>query len=214
MLNYHGLTEMTPTIPKFYCDVETQEQRIKLMCRLIQDLLDNETDFTAEIANLKKAVSDAITECKSYTDDEIAELRDELMMLIDQLIVGQLTWDVTVGGYKSTVDAARDTFNDVTVHGITVDKLASLDYDVDTLTDCGLTVRGLALFGGYLLEDTFIPEGIFYADAPIDQKRLTCALLAGAGVLNGYFVTGDLADKKATVRKLSTAKVENDYIKE
>lgn len=35
-----GVTQFTPTIPKFYWDVETQEQRIKLMCRLIQNLIE------------------------------------------------------------------------------------------------------------------------------------------------------------------------------
>lgn len=35
-----GVTQFTPIIPKFYWDVETQEQRIKLMCRLIQNLIE------------------------------------------------------------------------------------------------------------------------------------------------------------------------------
>lgn len=209
-----GLTNFVPTIPKFYWDVETQEERIKLMCYLIQSLLDNETSYDDQIAELKTLIEQTGISDKAYTDAEISQLNSELRALINQLSLGQLTWDVTEGRYTNSVDAMRAMFNDVTIHSISVETLANLDYTVDTLADCGLNVRGLALFAGYLLGDTFTPENIFYKGSPIDSKKLTCAMLAGAGVLNGYFVTKELSDNQATVKKLATADVVNDYIKE
>lgn len=214
IINPNSLLSTTPTIPKFYWDVKSQEQRIKVICCLVQQLIDESKDFDATVTELRNALDSAISECKSYTDSEIGELRAQLMLLIEQLESGALAWDVTTGEYKAPTDAARDSFNDVTIHGITVDQLAELDSNVTELSDCGLNVRGLAVFGGYLLGDTFVPNGVFYSGSSHDEKRLTCALLAGAGVLNGYFVTGDLSDDKATVGKLSSACVEGNYIKE
>lgn len=61
IINPSSLLSMTPTIPKFYWDVKSQEQRIKVMCCLIQQLIDQygSTDNqinqnTEDIAELKE----------------------------------------------------------------------------------------------------------------------------------------------------------------
>lgn len=208
-----GVTQFTPTIPKFYWEVETQEQRIKLMCYLIQQLIDTQNDNGSEIEELRELIEQVSKDCNAYTDAQIQLLDHTLRKLIADLQQGVLSWDVTVGMFTNAVDAQRSLFNDVTVHSISVETLAGLDLDIDGLADCDLNVRGLAVFGGYLLGETFTPENVFYTDSP-DKNKLTCALLAGAGVLNGYFVTGDLSNDKATTQKLANAVTENAYIKE
>lgn len=105
--------------------------------------------------------------------------------------VGLLIWNVTVGRYTGNVRAMRDFFNDVTVHAITVDTLAQLDLTVDQLAECGLNVRGLAVFSGYLMGEDFVPEGITYDGAPPLDGKLTCSILANGEVRDGYFVEGN-----------------------
>lgn len=210
---FRGVPQFTPTIPKFYWEVESQEQRIKLMCYLIQQLIDTQNDYGDDIEELEKLIEQVSKDCESYTDTQIKTLDHTLRTLIADLQQGELSWDITTGKFTNAVDAQRSLFNDVTVHSITVDTLAVLDIDIDGLTECGLNVRGLAVFGGYLLGETFTPEGVFATDSP-DTTKLSCALLAGSGVLNGYFVTGDIATDSNSVYKLSNAVSENGYIKE
>ena len=124
-----------------------------------------------------------------YTDAEIAKLDDELRKLIVGMQIGYMVWDVTEGRYADSVAAMRNLFNDITVHAITVDTLAGLDLDVDGLADCGLNVRGLAVFSGYLIGDGFTPEGIMYEGADVDIP-LTTEILANGMVRDGYFVMG------------------------
>lgn len=128
---------------------------------------------------------------KEYTDSEISDLDKNLRNLIDGLQIGMLVWNVTVGAYTDNVKAMRDFFNDVTVHAITVDTLAQLDLTVDQLAECGLNVRGLAVFSGYLMGDDFVPEGITYDGAPPLDGKLTCSILANGEICDGYFVKGD-----------------------
>lgn len=127
---------------------------------------------------------------EGYTDSEIDKLDKNLRDLIAGLQVGMLIWNVTVGAYTDNVKAMRDLFNDVTVHAITVDTLANLDLTVDGLSECGLNVRGLAVFSGYLEGDSFVPEGVMYdGSTPVDGQ-LTCAILANGAVKDGFFVEG------------------------
>ena len=150
------------------------------------------TDEFKEFINQLNIELDKIkSDAETYTDVEIANLDNKLIKIIEQLQIGMLIWNVTVGKYTENVTAMRDFFNDVTVHAVTVDTLANMDITVDGLTDCGLNVRGLAVFSGYLVGDDFVPEGIMYSgDTPVDTK-LTCAILANGAVRDGYFVEGD-----------------------
>lgn len=144
-------------------------------------------DFKSQIHAEQVAQTEQL---EGYTDSEIANLDKELRDLIAGLQVGMLIWNVTVGAYTGNVKAMRDFFNDVTVHAITVDALAQLDMTVDQLADCGLNVRGLAVFSGYLMGEDFVPEGITYDGAPPLDGKLTCSILANGEVRGGYFVEG------------------------
>lgn len=180
--------------PLVYDESQSVAQQIACLFGKIQSI---DTDFVStqefqEFLNrLSTELEKMCNDAESYTDGEIAKLYDKLIKLIEQLQIGMLIWNVTVGKYTENVAAMRDFFNDVTVHAITVDTLADMDITVDGLTDCGLNVRGLAVFSGYLEGDSFVPEGIMYSgDTPVDTK-LTCAILANGAVRDGYFVEGD-----------------------
>lgn len=182
------------TTPLVYDESLSVAQQIACLFGKIKSM---DTDFVStdefkEFINQLNIELDKIkSDAETYTDVEIANLDNKLIKIIEQLQIGMLIWNVTVGKYTENVTAMRDFFNDVTVHAITVDTLANMDITVDALTDCGLNVRGLAVFSGYLVGDDFVPEGIMYSgDTPVDTK-LTCAILANGAVRDGYFVEGD-----------------------
>lgn len=182
------------TTPLVYDESLSVAQQIACLFGKIKSM---DTDFVStdefkEFINQLNIELDKIkSDAETYTDVEIANLDDKLIKIIEQLQIGMLIWNVTVGEYTENVTAMRDFFNDVTVHAITVDTLANMDITVDGLTDCGLNVRGLAVFSGYLVGDDFVPEGIMYSgDTPVNTK-LTCAILANGAVRDGYFVEGD-----------------------
>ena len=180
--------------PLVYDESLSVEQQIACLFGKIASI---DTDFvtTVEFDDFKNQIhAEQIAQneqLEGYTDSEIDKLDKNLRDLIAGLQVGMLVWNVTVGAYTGNVKAMRDFFNDVTVHAITVDTLAQLDMTVDQLEDCGLNVRGLAVFSGYLMGEDFVPEGIMYSgDTPVDTK-LTCAILANGAVRDGYFVEGE-----------------------
>lgn len=182
------------TTPLVYDESLSVAQQIACLFAKIKSM---DTDFVStdefkEFINQLNIELDKIkSDAETYTDVEIANLDNKLIKIIEQLQIGMLIWNVTVGKYTENVTAMRDFFNDVTVHAITVDTLANMDITVDGLTDCGLNVRGLAVFSGYLVGNDFVPEGIMYSgDTPVDTK-LTCAILANGAVRDGYFVEGD-----------------------
>ena len=181
------------TTPLVYDESLSVAQQIACLFGKIQSI---DTDFVStqefqEFLNRLNAELDKMKDdSESYTDEEVAKLYDKLLKLIEQLQIGMLIWNVTVGKYTDDVTTMRDFFNDVTVHAITVDTLAGMDITVDGLTDCGLNVRGLAVFSGYLEGDSFVPEGVMYdGSAPVDGQ-LTCAILANGAVKDGFFVEG------------------------
>lgn len=178
------------TTPLVYDESLSVEQQIACLFGKIANI-DSDFVTTVEFDDFKSQIHAeqvAQTEqLEGYTDSEIAKLRD----LIAGLQVGMLIWNVTVGRYTGNVRAMRDFFNDVTVHAITVDTLAQLDLTVDQLAECGLNVRGLAVFSGYLMGNDFVPEGITYDGAPPLDGKLTCSILANGEVRGGYFVEGN-----------------------
>lgn len=182
------------TTPLVYDESLSVAQQIACLFGKIKSM---DTDFVSTdefkefIDQLNIELDKIKSDAETYTDVEIANLDNKFIKIIEQLQIGMLIWNVTVGKYTENVTAMRDFFNDVTVHAITVDTLANMDITVDGLTDCGLNVRGLAVFSGYLVGDDFVPEGIMYSgDTPVDTK-LTCAILANGAVRDGYFVEGD-----------------------
>ena len=182
------------TTPLVYDESLSVEQQIACMFGKIANIASDSVttvefdDFKSQIHAEQVAQTEQL---EGYTDSEIAKLDKELRDLIAGLQVGVLIWNVTVGAYTGNVKAMRDFFNDVTVHAITVDALARLDMTVDQLADCGLNVRGLAVFSGYLMGEDFVPIGITYDGAPPLDGKLTCSILANGELRDGYFVEGN-----------------------
>lgn len=157
---------------------------------LYMHFISNVSDIESALEQLKSEITAAygtadaltLTQANSYTDSVAARLKG----LIDNLETSSLDWDVTNGTATDSVTAMRDLFNDVTVHSVTVDDLSALTPTVAELADCGLNVRGVAVFNG-ALQAGFTPEGIRYDDT-IDQKPLTVDILKDAQVKDGFIV--------------------------
>lgn len=151
--------------PLVYDESLSVEQQIACLFGKIANI-DGDFVTTVEFDDFKNQIHaeqvSQTEQLEGYTNSEIDKLDKNLRDLIANLQVGTLIWNVTVGTYTDSVKAMRDFFNDVTVHAITVDQLAQLDTTVDQLADCGLNVRGLAVYSGQLMGDGFVPEGIMY----------------------------------------------------
>ena len=158
------------TTPLVYDESLSVEQQIACLFGKIADI-DSDFVATVEFDDFKNQIHaeqvSQTEQLEGYTNSEIDKLDKSLRDLIANLQVGTLIWNVTVGTYTDNVKAMRDFFNDVTVHAITVDRLAQLDMTVDQLADCGLNVRGLAVYSGQLIGDGFAPEGIMYDEESV-----------------------------------------------
>ena len=175
------------TTPLVYDESLSIAQQIACLYGKIQNIDSNllsVDDFKKFVDQLNIELNKIEKEAEDYTDGEI----DKVIKILEQIQIGMLVWNVVMGAYTNSVESMRDLFNDVTVHAITVDTLAQLDMTVDQLADCGLNVRGLAVFSGYLMGEDFVPEGITYDGAPPLDGKLTCSILANGEVRDGYFV--------------------------
>ena len=125
--------------------------------------ISNVSDIETALQQLKAEITSAyevadgqiLTQANAYTDS----IARRLKALIENLEAVSLDWDVTNGTATDSVTAMRDLFNDVTVHSVTVEKLSELTPTVEELSECGLNVRGVAVFNG-ALKPNFEPEGI------------------------------------------------------
>nr|DAU86389.1 MAG TPA: hypothetical protein [Bacteriophage sp.] len=182
---YGAFTISTPTIPKFYWDVYSQEQRWKAICEEIGKL----SDYASAVAEVYNAL-DASKADKTALADAVKGINEQLAalkQLIEQLQIGALQWDVQHGDYRDTVDAQRDMFNDLSVHSMTIAEFNTLDMTVNELADCGLNCRGLAVMS-YWLTDEFDISGIYKTDeSQTDGKKFTTNFLRSALVnANGF----------------------------
>ena len=151
---YTGFVSTTPTLPSFYWDVYSSEQRIKVMCKELCKLVEYGM-YLAESIDRIQAVSPE--DFQAYQQDMrsvIADLRKEIY----ELSVGTMAWNVQHGRFTPSIQAQRDMFNDLTVHAITVKELNELDMTVESLANCGLNVRGLAVMSRWLIDGFDIPD--------------------------------------------------------
>lgn len=104
---YSGFTQMTPTIPKFYWDVNSQEQRIKTICVLLQKVIDY-SDEVAKQTNANTAEMDALRKLfdkfqESGFDDyyrkQIEEWVERNLWSLYQTFCKQLLFGLTDDGY-------------------------------------------------------------------------------------------------------------------
>ena len=188
-----GATCNQITTPLVYDESLSVAQQIACIMGRIKEI---DTSFvsTSQFADflewLKKDQDAQTADMREYTDAEVKDAVNALLKLIEETQKGMMLWNVVLGKFYSNTDTMRDIFNDLTVHAIDVDTLAELDMDVAQLSDCGLNVRGLAVFSGYLLGEKFRPLGIVYEDEKPLDGRITCRILAEGEVKDGYFVKG------------------------
>ena len=174
-LGFFRFYNIQKVLPAVYDDsLSYYELLAKLQCSL-QKL----TEYFNMLADYQDVQDDALRDTRQelidYTDAQISELHQ----LIDMLETSSLDWDVQHGYYIDSQDAMRDMFNDVTVHAITVGELNELDMTVDSLAECGLNVRGLAVMS-YWLKSAFplLPE----YQPPRSTQRLTVDDLLNATI--------------------------------
>lgn len=175
-LGYRRIYNVQKVLPAVYDDsLSYYELLTKIQCKI-----DEIIKYYNQLADYQdvqdKALEDAYDELTLYVDRNIAELKQ----LIDLLTKGSLDWDVQHGYYIDSQDAMRDMFNDVTVHAITVGELNELDMTVESLANCGLNVRGLAVMS-YWLKSAF-PLQQEYQPQPSTGNRLTIDKILGAEI--------------------------------
>lgn len=149
-LGFRRIYNVQKVLPAVYDDSLSYYELLTKIQRKIEEIV-NYYNQLAEYQDVQdKALKDAYDELVSYVDRNIAELRQ----LIELLTEGSLDWDVQHGFYTDSQDAMRDMFNDVTLHSYTIEELDnvfdSLNMTVDGLTNCGLSVKGLAVFSHLL----------------------------------------------------------------
>lgn len=154
MTPYSEYVSMTPSLPSFYWDVYSSEQRIKSMCEELKKLADYGTYLADTIDEIQAITPNEFKAYQQEVRETVANLRKEIY----ELSIGAESWNVQHGKLTSSTEAQRDMFNDLTVHAITVKTLNSLDMTVKDLADCGLNVRGLAVMSYWLVQKFDIPD--------------------------------------------------------
>lgn len=152
---YGSYTAYTPALPQFYWDVYSAEQRIKSICLEIDKLVHYSNYLASELNKAEYVTPDDLQELSDTIDARLADLESEIKALVGTTLV----WDVQHGNLQPSTTAMRDMFNDVTVHAITVEQLSELDVTVESLANCGLNVRGLAVMSYWLVERFSLPDG-------------------------------------------------------
>lgn len=104
---YSAWSQMTPTVPKFYWDVKSQEQRIKTICCLLQKVIDY-ADAVAEQTNANTSTIEELRELfakfqESGFDDyyraQIEEWVEKNLWSIYRTFCKQVFFGLTDDGY-------------------------------------------------------------------------------------------------------------------
>ena len=146
---FWGFTNFTPTIPKLYWDVESQEQRILNLFETLDKVIAY-VDFVGQyVGKIESVTPSDITNLKTYIDT----VKQELEKTLYELSISNLVWDCQKGKQNSSVESIRDMFNDVTVHSIKIHDFNEIEnMTVAKLSECGLNVRGLAVMSRSLID--------------------------------------------------------------
>ena len=142
IINPSSLLSMTPTIPKFYWDVKSQEQRIKVMCCLIQQLIDGLENNDSEDAELAERVTTLEELFRQFQDSGFEDyyekqlekwISDNVALLYQQL-AKQVFFGLTSDGYFCAY--VPDSWSDITfdtgaVYGTEMYGRLILRYDAD-----------------------------------------------------------------------------------
>lgn len=142
IINPSSLLSMTPTIPKFYWDVKSQEQRIKVMCCLIQQLIDGLEKNDSEDAELAERVA-ALEELfrqfqesgfDDYYEQQVIKWIGDNIEIVYQQLAKQVFFGLTSDGHFCAYvpDSWRDiTFDTGAVYGTETYGRLILRFDAD-----------------------------------------------------------------------------------
>lgn len=114
-----GVTTFTPTIPKFYWDVDSQEQGIKQLCKTVQMLI----DYLNEVADQVNLDTDSIEELEAlfkkfqesgfedYYEKQLEQWLNENVTQIYKLLARQVYFGLTSDGHFCAY--VPDSWNDI-----------------------------------------------------------------------------------------------------
>lgn len=115
-----GKTSMTPVIPKFYWDVDTQEQRIKLMCYLIQQLIEGLDEKDEQVNENTQAITELKNLFEKFQTSGFEDYYEELLAkwiqdnsaYIYSTLAKQVYFGLTDDGYFCAY--VPDSWSDIT----------------------------------------------------------------------------------------------------
>lgn len=120
IINPSSLLSTTPTIPKFYWDVKSQEQRIKVMCCLIQQLIDQygstdshvqkNAEDIAELQELFRKFQESGFD--DYYEQQVIEWITDNIAVLYQQLAKQVYFGLTSDGHFCAY--VPDSWGDVT----------------------------------------------------------------------------------------------------
>lgn len=120
IINPSSLLSTTPTIPKFYWDVKSQEQRIKVMCCLIQQLIDQYGSTDSQIQKNAEDIAELQELFRKfqesgfddyYEQQVIKWIADNIAILYEQL-ANKVFFGLTSDGYFCAY--VPDSWSDIT----------------------------------------------------------------------------------------------------
>lgn len=192
------IMQSPPVVPKLYWDAYSQEERIKKICIKVEGLERYLTYLSEQVANLRQELRAELIRLINEAKAALQQQMDELVAYIDEQVEelkqwvrdntrAEGVWDVTTGSTQDSVKSMRRLFFDVTVHGTTVDELATTEKypTVDALAQSGWNARALAVIGAYILDTQDDPTP--WVVNPSDADQLTVGGLATTNIdADGY----------------------------
>lgn len=120
IINPSSLLSTTPTIPKFYWDVKSQEQRIKVMCCLIQQLIDQYGSTDSQISKNTEAIKELQelfvkfqeSGFDEYYEQQVIKWIGDNIAIIYQQLAKQVFFGLTSDGYFCAY--VPDSWSDIT----------------------------------------------------------------------------------------------------
>lgn len=206
---YQGIVGATPTIPKFYWDVKSQEQRIKIMCYLIQGLIDNYASTDSQISKNTKDIAeltarfDAFVEhgFDEYYEQQVIEWISQHIGVLYEQLAHQVFFGLTSDGHFCAYvpeSWSEITFDTGAVYGTDWYGRLILRYDAD-----GSGVIDNTQYDSSVLTDTIdgrikaaAGDGIEYVDGALTVP-LADAITYGRVKLT-HDITNDTTTATAT----------------
>lgn len=197
IINPNSLLSTTPTIPKFYWDVKSQEQRIKVMCCLIQQLIDKYGSTDSQIYQNTEAIKELQelfvkfqeSGFDDYYEQQVIKWIGDNIAILYQQLAKQVFFGLTSDGYFCAY--VPDSWGDITF---------------DTGAVCGTETYGRLIL-------RFDSDGSGVIDNRYDSSVLTDTIDARLKAVAGRgleFDSDQLNVKKADAITFGEVKLKHD----